>query len=112
MPSHCCQVMDKKCISTTSPKVTNHITVCLCVQCVCHSFVVDSNDSLYGGDKKFIGEISRIADTIINLLLEHLKELSSTEEVGADFAVIARPIDCCGCFVFTFHYAINCPSIP
>lgn len=42
---------------------------------------VDSNDSLYGGDKKFIAEISRIADTIVNLLLEHLKELSTTEEV-------------------------------
>jgi len=43
--------------------------------------VVDSNDSLYGSDKKFIAEISKIADTIINLLLEHLKELSTTEEV-------------------------------
>ena len=43
--------------------------------------VVDSNDSLYGSDKKFIAEISKIADTIINLLLEHLKQLSTTEEV-------------------------------
>ena len=42
---------------------------------------VDSNDSLYGSDKKFLTEISKIADTIINLLLEHLKELSTTEEV-------------------------------
>ncbi|XP_065898372.1 VPS35 endosomal protein-sorting factor-like [Dysidea avara] len=41
---------------------------------------VDSNDSLYGSDKKFIAEISKIADTIINLLLEHLKQLSTTEE--------------------------------
>ena len=44
-------------------------------------FAVDSNDSLYGSDKKFIAEISKIADTVINLLLEHLKELSATEEV-------------------------------
>ena len=61
--------------------------------------LVDSNDSLYGGDKKFIGEISRIADTIINLLLEHLKELSSTEEVSAD---LADPVTALWLFCFQF----------
>jgi len=57
---------------------------------------------LYGGDKKFIAEISKIADTIINLLLEHLKELSTTEEVTAELAMPPRPIDWFVVVVFSF----------
>lgn len=90
MLSHCCQVTGKKYISTVSLKVIVHVCTVYLSSLYC---LVDSNDSLYGGDKKFIAEISRIADTIINLLLEHLKELSGTEEVGADLAVPPRPTD-------------------
>ena len=68
--------------------------------------LVDSNDSLYGGDKKFIAEISRIADTIVNLLLEHLKELSTTEEVhSAELVVLVRIMT--GLWLFCFHFSLS-----
>ena len=38
-------------------------------------FLVDSNDKLYGADKKFIAETIKIVDTILKEILEELKEL-------------------------------------
>jgi len=69
---------------------------------------VDSNDSLYGGDKKFIAEVSRIADTIINLLLEHLKELSGTDEVSAE---LAAPLTALWLLCFHFSLLNKLPSL-
>ncbi|KAG8432982.1 hypothetical protein GDO86_017303 [Hymenochirus boettgeri] len=40
-----------------------------------HVEKVDSNDSLYGGDTKFLAEINRLCDTLIGQILEHLKSL-------------------------------------
>ena len=36
-------------------------------------FLVDSNDKLYGADKKFIAEAVKIVDTILKEILEELK---------------------------------------
>lgn len=36
---------------------------------------VDSNDKLYGGDKKFIAEVVKIVDTLTKQILEELKAL-------------------------------------
>ncbi|XP_044159750.1 VPS35 endosomal protein-sorting factor-like isoform X2 [Bufo gargarizans] len=40
-----------------------------------HIDKVDSNDNLYGGDTKFLGEINKLCDTLIGQILEHLKVL-------------------------------------
>ena len=37
--------------------------------------LVDSNDKLYGADKKFIAEAVKIVDTILKEILEELKEV-------------------------------------
>ena len=105
MLSHCYQVMDRNSISTVYLKVSPIIMWCVLTLQYC---LVDSNDSLYGGDKKFIAEISKIADTIINLLLEHLKELSSTEEASAERA---DPVTTLWLFCFHFSLWINNPSM-
>ncbi|XP_062508525.1 VPS35 endosomal protein-sorting factor-like [Corticium candelabrum] len=38
---------------------------------------VDLNDSLYGGDSKYVAELSKIADILITKVLEHLHNLST-----------------------------------
>lgn len=38
-------------------------------------FPVDSNDKLYGADKKFIAEAVKIVDTLLKEILEELKEV-------------------------------------
>lgn len=50
--------------------------MCLSVQ------PVDSNDSLYGGDSKFLAENNKLCETVMAQILEHLKTLAK-EEVGA-----------------------------
>lgn len=43
---------------------------------------VDSNDSLYGGDSKFLAENNKLCETVMAQILEHLKILAK-DEVGA-----------------------------
>lgn len=45
----------------------------------CTSSVVDSNETLYGGDPKFVAEISRVCETVIGQVLDYLKTLSQDE---------------------------------
>uniref|UniRef100_UPI00358F8339 VPS35 endosomal protein-sorting factor-like isoform X2 n=1 Tax=Myxine glutinosa TaxID=7769 RepID=UPI00358F8339 len=41
---------------------------------------VDSNDQLYGGDPKFIQEVNSLCETIVGLILDHLKVLGKEEQ--------------------------------
>lgn len=43
--------------------------------------LVDSNDSLYGGDSKFLAENSKLCEAVMAQILEHLKTLAK-DEVG------------------------------
>lgn len=40
---------------------------------------MDSNDSMYGSDPKFLAEIKAVADTLVGEILAHLKAISSPE---------------------------------
>uniref|UniRef100_A0A8C1AAB6 VPS35 endosomal protein-sorting factor-like n=1 Tax=Cyprinus carpio carpio TaxID=630221 RepID=A0A8C1AAB6_CYPCA len=42
---------------------------------------VDSNETLYGGDPKFIAEINKLCETLIGQVLDHLKGLGRDEGV-------------------------------
>ncbi|KAM6951274.1 VPS35 endosomal protein-sorting factor-like [Aplochiton taeniatus] len=42
---------------------------------------VDSNETLYGGDPKFVAEIDKLCETLIGQVLEHLKNLGRDESV-------------------------------
>uniref|UniRef100_A0A673HVG4 VPS35 endosomal protein-sorting factor-like n=1 Tax=Sinocyclocheilus rhinocerous TaxID=307959 RepID=A0A673HVG4_9TELE len=42
---------------------------------------VDSNETLYGGDPKFIAEINKLCETLISQVLDHLKGLGRDEGV-------------------------------
>uniref|UniRef100_A0A671TX19 VPS35 endosomal protein-sorting factor-like n=1 Tax=Sparus aurata TaxID=8175 RepID=A0A671TX19_SPAAU len=47
---------------------------------------VDSNETLYGGDPKFLSEINKLSETLIGQILDHLKTLGrdeSTRRQGA-----------------------------
>ncbi|XP_029432414.1 VPS35 endosomal protein sorting factor-like isoform X2 [Rhinatrema bivittatum] len=44
-----------------------------------HVDKVDSNDSLYGGDSKFLAEVNRLCETLIGQILDHLKTLGKDE---------------------------------
>ncbi|OXB58794.1 hypothetical protein ASZ78_015992 [Callipepla squamata] len=44
-----------------------------------HVDKVDSNDTLYGGDSKFLAEISKLCETVIAQILDHLKTLGKEE---------------------------------
>ena len=44
-------------------------------------FAVDSNDKLYGCDKKFIAEVNKIVATIIETIFEYLKSITSVEVI-------------------------------
>jgi hypothetical protein len=44
--------------------------------------LVDSNDSLYGGDSKFLAENNRLCEAVMAQILGHLKTLGK-DEVGA-----------------------------
>ncbi|KAF7485789.1 Hypothetical predicted protein [Marmota monax] len=41
--------------------------------------LVDSNDSLYGGDSKFLAENNKLCETVMAQILEHLKTLAKDE---------------------------------
>ena len=45
-------------------------------------FVVDSNDSLYAGDPKFVKKVAVLVNTLISQILDHLKTLAHPEEVS------------------------------
>uniref|UniRef100_A0A7N6AUH8 VPS35 endosomal protein-sorting factor-like n=1 Tax=Anabas testudineus TaxID=64144 RepID=A0A7N6AUH8_ANATE len=40
---------------------------------------VDSNETLYGGDPKFLSELNRLCETLIGQILDHLKTLGGDE---------------------------------
>lgn len=40
---------------------------------------MDSNETLYGGDPKFLSEINKLCETLIGQILDHLKTLSKDE---------------------------------
>ncbi|XP_061085537.1 VPS35 endosomal protein-sorting factor-like isoform X2 [Conger conger] len=42
---------------------------------------VDSNETLYGGDPKFLAEINKLCETLIGQVLDHLKTLGTNEGV-------------------------------
>uniref|UniRef100_A0A8C5VKZ5 VPS35 endosomal protein-sorting factor-like n=1 Tax=Microcebus murinus TaxID=30608 RepID=A0A8C5VKZ5_MICMU len=44
-----------------------------------HIDKVDSNDSLYGGDSKFLAENNKLCETVMAQILEHLKTLARDE---------------------------------
>ncbi|XP_040829229.1 VPS35 endosomal protein-sorting factor-like isoform X5 [Ochotona curzoniae] len=44
-----------------------------------HIDKVDSNDSLYGGDSKFLAENNKLCETVMAQILEHLKTLAKEE---------------------------------
>ncbi|XP_073071599.1 VPS35 endosomal protein-sorting factor-like isoform X7 [Manis javanica] len=50
--------------------------VALANQCLSQ---VDSNDSLYGGDSKFLAENNKLCETVMAQILEHLKTLAKDE---------------------------------
>lgn len=52
-----------------------------------HVDKVDSNDKLYGCDKKFLAEINQIVSTLMEAVFEHLKSLTSGEELKRQAAV-------------------------
>ena len=41
--------------------------------------LVDSNETLYGGDPKFLSEINKLCETLIGQILDHLKTLGRDE---------------------------------
>ncbi|XP_076242977.1 VPS35 endosomal protein-sorting factor-like [Calliopsis andreniformis] len=61
-----------------------------------HIDKVDSNDKLYGSDKKFISEVNKISSKIIEEILSHLKYLGSTDQLEKQ-AVLA--FELFNCFV-------------
>uniref|UniRef100_A0AAY4CLV4 VPS35 endosomal protein-sorting factor-like n=1 Tax=Denticeps clupeoides TaxID=299321 RepID=A0AAY4CLV4_9TELE len=42
---------------------------------------VDSNETLYGGDPKFIAEVNKLCETLIGQVLDHLKGLGRDESI-------------------------------
>lgn len=66
----------------------------LCFLCLILLDSVDSNETLYGGDPKFLSEINKLSETLIGQVLDHLKTLGR-EEVGD-----AQK----HWFMFTFHH--------
>uniref|UniRef100_A0A4W6F9Y0 VPS35 endosomal protein-sorting factor-like n=1 Tax=Lates calcarifer TaxID=8187 RepID=A0A4W6F9Y0_LATCA len=48
---------------------------------------VDSNETLYGGDPKFLSEINKLCETLIGQILDHLKALGRDESTRRQGAV-------------------------
>ena len=44
-----------------------------------NDFAVDSNDSMYGSDPKFLNEIKSMSSTLVEEILSHLKTLTQPE---------------------------------
>jgi len=45
-------------------------------------FLVESNDTLYGHDAKFLGEVEKLSVTVVDEILNHLKTLTEGFEVN------------------------------
>lgn len=43
--------------------------------------VVDSNDSLYAGDRKLVAEVAKLVHTLLEQILEHMRSLTTSPEV-------------------------------
>ncbi|XP_077979506.1 VPS35 endosomal protein-sorting factor-like [Glandiceps talaboti] len=56
-------------------------------QFIYHVDKVDSNDDLYGHDKKFLAEIGKITATLIEEILEHCKKLAQSDGYKRQAAV-------------------------
>ncbi|XP_031288974.2 VPS35 endosomal protein-sorting factor-like isoform X1 [Camelus dromedarius] len=52
-----------------------------------HIDKVDSNDSLYGGDSKFLAENNKLCETVMAQILEHLKTLAKDEALKRQSAL-------------------------
>ncbi|XP_023196580.1 UPF0505 protein C16orf62 homolog isoform X2 [Xiphophorus maculatus] len=48
---------------------------------------MDSNETLYGGDPKFLSEINKLCETLIGQILDHLKTLTRDESVRRQSAL-------------------------
>ena len=63
---------------------------CVCVHMVTVAMVyvfcvaVDSNDSLYAGDRKFVSEVAKLVHTVLQQVLDHIKSLATSDEVGRE----------------------------
>lgn len=57
---------------------------------------MDSNDKLYGSDKKFISEVNKICTKLVEEILSHLKYLGSTDQFEKQ-AILA--LELFNCFV-------------
>jgi len=47
-----------------------------------HPSTVDSNDSLYAGDRKLVAEVAKIVHTLLEQILEHMRSLTTSDEVS------------------------------
>ena len=47
-------------------------------------FLVDCNDTLYGHDRKYLAEVDKMADTLLEEILNQLKLLDKPEVEGTD----------------------------
>ena len=43
---------------------------------------MDSNDSLYAGDRKLVAEVAKIVHTLLEQILEHMRSLTTSDEVS------------------------------
>uniref|UniRef100_A0A674N0B5 VPS35 endosomal protein-sorting factor-like n=1 Tax=Takifugu rubripes TaxID=31033 RepID=A0A674N0B5_TAKRU len=72
---------------------------------------MDSNETLYGGDPKFLSEINKLCETLIGQILDHLKALSK-DEVSAHVSsvpVIGKKNTLeCDTFGLYFHACTTC----
>ena len=48
---------------------------------------MDSNDKLYGSDKKFIGEVNKICSKVLEEIVSHLKYLGSIDQIDKQSAL-------------------------
>ncbi|KAM4623948.1 VPS35 endosomal protein-sorting factor-like isoform 2-T2 [Polymixia lowei] len=55
---------------------------------------VDSNETLYGGDPKFIAEINKLCETLIGQVVDHLKVLGRDENVRRQGALAFSLFGC------------------
>ncbi|XP_046425183.1 VPS35 endosomal protein-sorting factor-like [Neodiprion virginianus] len=58
-----------------------------------HVDKVESNDTLYGSDKKFINEVDKISSKVFEEILNHLKYLGSSDQHGKQ-SVLALELFC------------------
>ncbi|KAI4793261.1 hypothetical protein KUCAC02_032838 [Chaenocephalus aceratus] len=53
---------------------------------------VDSNETLYGGDPKFLSEINKLCETLIGQILDQLKTLGRDESQQADMSHLSETV--------------------